>query len=714
MKNAGKLYEELLLTHLVPKEPVIPFISTVTGESIGQGLDASYWRSNLESPVLFHTAMGEMLAMKTSSALLLELGPHSALGTPIRQISKAMQPEVTYLPTLIRNENDTISILRTVGQLFLKGVQLNFGAMSPDGRVLTDLPTHPWQYDEKYWHESRVSREWRLRKAPRHELLGLRSSESTDFEPVWRNVLRLSDVPWCRDHVITRDVVFPAAGYITMAGEAIRQVSGASDYSLRNLSITTAMILQESNEMIFSMRPVRLTTSLDSAWFEFTISSYNGTSWTKHCTGQVKGGKTGLNGFRDIVPLPRKVKIGHWYASLRKIGMDYGPYFQGLKEISAHPLQNLAVARVADTVHDDRASSRFHPTMIDSCLQMFLAAASRGQSRHFSKLTVVPTSFDEIYVKAPSGEVAIEVDADVSTKGAINGTCVGVSAGELVLQLKNVKLSSLRGNNSDRGKDPHAAVHLVWKPDTDLMHSDQLNSSRMENGGAVSLLSRDPTSAIATSVYSALSNRGFLVEFVNFESEIKQDVISMLDLEGSPFLEDISADDYKLFKDFVMRLNPFGLLWITKPCQIQCRQPQYAQILGLARTLRHELSADIATLEIGNDSVSEDSLKAICNVYEKFRARPQTKNRDMDPDYEYALFQDVVHIPRFHWISVGDMLSDTSNSGSEYCKQLEIGKGGTLKGLRWVSKPLASLEGKDVHVEVRAIGMNFKVCALRS
>ncbi|KAI1759369.1 hypothetical protein GGR53DRAFT_513765 [Hypoxylon sp. FL1150] len=708
MRNAGRLYEELLVTHLDPKEPCFPFISTVTGNTTSRRLDASYWRSNLEAPVLFHTAMDKALAMKTSDTLLLELGPHSALGAPIGQVLKTVQANTTYLPTLLRNENDTISILRRGGQLFLKGLQLNFGAINPNGKVLTDLPTHPWQHDTKYWHESRVSREWRLRKAPRHELLGLQSAESTDFEPIWRNVLRLSDVPWCRDHVIAHDVVFPAAVYITMAGEAVRQYSGASDYSVRNLSITTAMILQESNEMIFSMRPVRLTTSLDSAWFEFTILSYNGASWTKHCTGQVKGGTTYLDKPRDIIPLPRKVKTGHWYTSLRKIGMAYGPCFQGLKDISAHPLQNLAAARVVDTVHDGKASSHFHPTMIDSCLQIFLAAASRGQSRHFSKFTVLPTSFDEIYVKPPSGDVTIEVNAEVNAKGAISGTCLGTSAGEVVLQLRNVKLSPLRGNISDRGEDPHAAVHLVWKPDIDLAHFRRPTRHRMVEGGTISLLSRDPSSAVSASIYSVLSDKGFVAEHVGLESEIKQDVISILDLEGSPFLEDISVDDYNTFKDFVMRLSPCGLLWITKPCQIQCLQPQYAQILGLARTLRHELSVDIATLEVDENPVSPESLKAICDVYQKFRARPLTRDGDMDLHYEYALSRGAIHIPQFLWVSVGNMLSYPSDTKRETSKQLEVGKEGTLNGLRWVTKPLSNLEGKDVRVEVRAVGMNFK------
>lgn len=90
------------------------------------------------------------------------------------------------------------------------------------------------------------------------------------------------------------DVVFPAAGYIAMAGEAIRQLTNINDFTLRHVLIKTALVLQDSKkiELMTSLGQVRFTTALDSDWYEFVISAYNGTSWAKHCIGQELGGNS--------------------------------------------------------------------------------------------------------------------------------------------------------------------------------------------------------------------------------------------------------------------------------------------------------------------------------------------------------------------------------------------------------------------------------------
>ncbi|KAM3080300.1 hypothetical protein ACMFMG_005261 [Clarireedia jacksonii] len=95
--------------------------------------------------------------------------------------------------------------------------------------VLTDLPRYPWNHSNSYWYESRVSKAWRPRRFGHHELLGLRVPQTTDNDPVWRVMLSLDDVPWLADHQVKGDIVFPFAAYVSMAGEAFRQVSGVQE-----------------------------------------------------------------------------------------------------------------------------------------------------------------------------------------------------------------------------------------------------------------------------------------------------------------------------------------------------------------------------------------------------------------------------------------------------------------------------------------------------
>ncbi len=106
--------------------------------------------------------------------------------------------------------------------------------------------------------------------------------------------------------------MFPAAGYITMAIEAMSQlhheteiVSDIVGYSLRSVGISSTLRVPDDElgvEMILDMHPTKLTNSKGSSkWFEFNISSVMPSSdnWTEHCSGLIsveitRGGGTSL------------------------------------------------------------------------------------------------------------------------------------------------------------------------------------------------------------------------------------------------------------------------------------------------------------------------------------------------------------------------------------------------------------------------------------
>ncbi|CAP62086.1 uncharacterized protein PODANS_5_380 [Podospora anserina S mat+] len=473
MKSVGEIYETMLRPFVSSKSPSVPFFSTVTNKILDQGgsLDASYWRSNLESPVLFNTAVQTVLA-RFPESIIAEIGPHSALAGPLRQIMQTFQPnKVEYLPTLVRGQDGTINMLTFAGELFTRGFKLAFQDINPRGKVLTNLPNHPWHYEGHYWYESRLSHMRRFPKFPRHDLLGSHIAECGDAEPAWRNILRLADVPWIRDHMVGPDIVFPAAGYIAMAGEAVRQVTGCTDYTLRELSIGHAMICRDSghNETVLTLRPHRLTTSLNSAWYEFTISSCNGGAWTKHCSGQVRGGRH-LDGVE--VPatsdLPRKIAAGPWYQTWRNVGLNYGPRFQGIERLSAHPAKNKAVAHIVNRIDENDSVYQLHPTTIDCCLQLFMAAACRGQTRAMHKRSIVPTFLGDVYIGTlgANNEMTVEAGADYTVRGGVDGTCMGVGRNneDIVLVIRDIKLSPVGEEEPASEVDPHAGAHLVWKP----------------------------------------------------------------------------------------------------------------------------------------------------------------------------------------------------------------------------------------------------------
>lgn len=100
-------------------------------------------------------------------------------------------------------------------------------------------------------------------------------------------------------------------------------------------------------------------------------------------------------------------------------------------------------------------------------------------------------------------------------------------------------------------------------------------------------------------------------------------------------------------------------------------------------------------------------MAAICDVFGAFRHRGTDSKGSFD--FEHAVSGGVLYVPRYHWMPVGKSLT-VEPSKEVVSKRLEMEKRGSLKSLRWVEQPTApELTGNEVTVQVRAVGINFKV-----
>jgi hypothetical protein len=183
-----------------------------------------------------------------------------------------------------------------------------------------------------------------------------------------------------------------------------------------------------------------------------------------------------------------------------------------------------------------------------------------------------------------------------------------------------------------------------------------------------------------------------------------QIVISLVDLNG-PFLHDATEQQFLAFREFLNHIQDSGILWVTGAAQINCRDPRYGMVLGIARTLRSELQIDFATLEL--DTFDVKSWGVVADVLHEFEHR--VHENEMNPVLEYAYSNGSVQISKFHWISVRDQLLEKENKS--WPKQLDASRPGALQTLHWKQvQPLPALAGDWVEVEPRAVGLNFKVC----
>lgn len=303
---------------LLPNKSETAMFSTVTTQTVTEPLTLDYWVANLNSPVKFGPSFSSMLASLDGQPFCVEIGPHSQLAGPIRQICAAERVPSIYAPTMIRSANCIESVLSTLGQLFQQDVAFNPSADStlfPPGKVLTDMPLYAWDHSVSYWHENRVSQDWRFRKYRHHALLGERVPECSNLEPTWRCVLDLEDEPWLKDHVVDTKIVFPFTDYVCIAGEVIRQVTGIeAGFAVKHVVLHTALVLAEGRpvELLTTFRRRKLTDTLDSEYYDFVISSFSGSIWTKHCEGSVKSLDQRINCEANAKTLSRKVSASRW------------------------------------------------------------------------------------------------------------------------------------------------------------------------------------------------------------------------------------------------------------------------------------------------------------------------------------------------------------------------------------------------------------------
>ena len=474
--------DEVERKNLVRSNPRVTFFSSVTGDLMtdSDSFGSTYWSSNLTMPVKFYSAVNTFLQQpyKTKS-IFLEIGPHSTLAGPLREICGEVGTPCTYIPTMLRSEPCFETFLSAIGQLYQQGAKVRFDDLVPSGRVLTDLPTYPWDHTVSYWAENRVSKDWRFRQYGHHALLGQRVPESTSFDPCWRNMLGLEDEPWLADHKVRENVVFPFAGYVAIAGEAVRQLTGIeTGYSVRHVVARTALVLHDFKpvEVVTTLRHEKFTDSNESGWFAILISTYSGSTWIKNCEGSVRANALTISNLTERVgssqQYPRAISSSKWYESMAHIGLNYGPEFQGMTDISARPSRYSAAAVIQHSQEQLDAPFLFHPAAMDACLQLAIVAMAKGQGRNLTQLCI-PTLVEELNVAR--GALAAKAESWCAKESGEIGIVCHVGD-RIAFQLRGIRMNVLDDDLAVTPVDYHGAAQLKRLPDFDFMEMPPLFS----------------------------------------------------------------------------------------------------------------------------------------------------------------------------------------------------------------------------------------------
>ncbi|KAB2571603.1 Highly reducing polyketide synthase easB [Lasiodiplodia theobromae] len=544
IKEIGPLYEQLMQNRLsgvpspTPDGDVKMFSSVgVRGQALQvftadttRYLEPGYWRANLENSVQFSMAIQNMNS--TGKYHLIEIGPHSALKGPLNQIRTSLglaETDLPYTSTLLRNEDADRCLKHLAGTLFLHGHSLDFSKvnvydLASVTSIAADLPPYRWDYTQQLlWHEPRSSVELRNRQFMRHELLGVQQVAGSGLAHGWRNLLRLNEVPWMRDHRLETQVVFPAAGYLATAIEALCQFKGlhakqvlpGSAFEFRDVNILAAFVVNEDSnidaEVHTSMHPRRLSTaSVSDLWFDFSISSWVAGESTQHCVGSIRfdtptqsaagAASVTLDDNSDF----ERQSMGPWYQQLAATGLRFGPSFQTISSLRTPRDRSTPTSVTTTTLlqrvklaPDSTHPGTFYPThplVIDACLQATLFGSPAG---NLNRLRAhLPVFFERCRIVTPTS-TAVDGEASIHSRTMADGfgaltvaATMRDQAGAVVVDMSGVRLALYSGMSAaaDKGDSDHGGsgvdlernpcLRVAWKPD--LLRVDEAGLPQLE------------------------------------------------------------------------------------------------------------------------------------------------------------------------------------------------------------------------------------------
>ena len=510
MKEVGARYAELLSTTFekeppkLGRRPVPVMISSVTSSIVKSDVTRrkAYWRSNLESPVLFQTGL-EVLAQSSQALHFVEIGPHSALELPTKQTLGSSGP-ISYFSTLSRGKNGVVTVLCLFGNLFLHGHTIAFGevnglflsesASSVVPKVLRDLPAHKWLYGSRLWTEPRISEEYRHRQHSNHDLLGTQVINGSSMTSTWRKLLSTTSAKWLQDHKLGQIIVMPGAAYLAMAAEASSQLAGSSSAEsaivFQHVDIIEALPIPTTDgvELFTELRSTSISniTVLEDSW-DFTIFSHSKGATTAHAKGLVRVEKVVNSsgpGHPEVHESSEPLSPRTVYDKFAKAGLIYGPSFQSLSEVSSsriagqpRPKAKSHLRKSELTGLKQESEYRVHPAVIDAVLQTGLIADGAGPSLDLRPC--VPVFIDRVSISpCPKPLEAGMIYAEAQRVGFDASTFdarLCDDQNHSVLELRGVRMVTYPGlNDLVSPIERHPFLRVTWKPDiTTLWSSDK-------------------------------------------------------------------------------------------------------------------------------------------------------------------------------------------------------------------------------------------------
>ncbi|KAK6216060.1 hypothetical protein LQW54_003834 [Pestalotiopsis sp. IQ-011] len=495
-------------------------ISSVTGQRVSANTLANgqYWVDNLTSPVRFSDALQYIAEAAPKVDKLgsitdfVEVGPHGALRRPLSDTLKETAPGTNYryMSMLSRFESPLKSTLNLVGELFMYGYPITIAAANAPDPGLSDpgftlgTPQYPFDHSKSYWHETRFSKEWRLRKDVPRSLLGTQAMDWNPLEPRWRRQLSIENTPWIADHAVGGNFFFPATGTIMMALGAVKQMSDNDRvlraYNIKECTFMNPIVIRPEGkvEVMVHLHPLRKSYEKAAVRFQVQILAMMDTYWTEcfkatchveyeDSSHEVDGGHefctasaTFAHEYVQVRDTSRnhisKADFYQWHTSQ---GIEYGKTFSLARDIRWDG-NHAAVGSVDIDSTSEGFEGVIHPAILDAAFQVGFTSPSCGMSKTLP--TFIPHRMIDIWISANGWQQlrtsqiqTLAVSKLKSIENCIEGSLTVLSDDlSLLCHVRNFELLPVMNNESNTEATTKQVYTIDWKPHLSLLTPRQL------------------------------------------------------------------------------------------------------------------------------------------------------------------------------------------------------------------------------------------------
>ncbi|MEL7328226.1 MAG: SDR family NAD(P)-dependent oxidoreductase [Cyanobacteria bacterium J06559_1] len=520
--------------------PDIDIVSSMTGKVANVEMaQPQYWVEQIRQPVKFSAAMETL--QSEGCNLFIEMGSKPTLLAMGQACLPSLQ--ATWLPSLsspntstaIAPRSDWETILSSLSKLYEAGGTIDWAGFDrayPRQTVL--LPNYPFQR-QQYWlaaAESAVNRvtgdNRYVAEGSHHPLLGRsRSLADKNIQCFEIQIPTEAPLTW-DDHQVFNTGLMPAAVYLEMglaAGERLFE----SSYGLGSITLHEGLWLDPS-------APTQVQTLIkreDQNTYTFEIYSSppktaqktSEENWIHHVTGTLQNSSTPSEFSLELAEIRQLMRdsrpASRIYSQFSERGIDYGPSFQGIKQVWSGSTTDVLASIELPSACDSQATAfLLHPVLLDAGLQVAGITLSEMGG---SYLPIEIEQFNR-YQPLPKGELWVYAQqrmTDKSTNSAERESSKSVvidvrwlsEQGLVLAEMMGLRLQEIRKETLLDGQTQTHQKKTQW------LHEIAWRSQPLPQAAAEFLL---PPDLVCDGVASPTTNQAKSSETQPFAQRIQQ------------------------------------------------------------------------------------------------------------------------------------------------------------------------------------------------